>query len=1806
MEREYKKNIYIRKIRKEPIYGVYEAAISSVYSKNIVEEVIDSLCRHESEHDVGRFLDLITTKNEDVHFRRKSHTPRYIDILVRIPISKTTFDSVYKFFKSYGVLERLDPRDYGAISTNFFNFFIYKSCTDSFTDDARPPVDLADPLQHKLFVEHYFRVVRSAPSAELRAFVDTKEFPDKSVFLHMLGDNNTVDARNMYEKYLDHVNPLCIQNIDHRKYTSRFLCFLQERNSACNVCGRSLVSLGKYFDIKHDYFTAAVDKLARESLDFTDLGLLAHFMSHKKEFCTTKNLKEILNFALQSPKEGSANLRLLPFFPLCGDNESMVIDALKVISKSEKECLKALVFGIAANTTMTERVIFGVFTIVLEMSRKHHDNKFYILELKNFVFRHCSEFDRVMSAILEYFFESLKEMGLARADFLCEMDRFTDLWGYSTSSDFFDLNMILIFPIIVSRNLVEFFEFTDHDILNNLPYLIIGQIVAGKEIESELLGYCVTDIVVEFGAKIISYLLVLDHSKVLCLEKYIGGVIPFFERKLTPILFKVRKIYVEQVFLLRNSIYDVLKFITQLLKPNLMHHFTHLFPFIEFFISKKDEQSGFIDWFYDQLDAKLVDRYSYMIFPYLSLGKLCHIKDIKQEFDVEKCVTIGNVLMNSKGLYGKAIALEKISHMLRILFGHGTGLAKMGSDEDHPRIDAENARNVAGGVKKTVGAENAFSDASFIRSFIAEFKRSTELRVFVQKFLNQILNSKITSVDVIEMVGLLGSIEVHQRELQSKRLVLQEITTEEIAKVLLDDHLFKIDAYNQDIHFFVIQETLKYVPRTEILDTYTQELVTQFRSSRYFLPLNFEYEEKRIYEQGIKFSVFIKRLLDYVLHLLQRFRLPDFFQLLQYGQLLSTDTKEFYVLCGIRVLFKHSFVKEMRDRLEEIIKGFDVGVDRRISEFFLKAYTFTRNEMLEDAQVLKVAASIHHHYHSVFILERIIAKNKGRKELWDDLLYNSYSTGDIDSVTGINSIFNRLDSVNLFYSFCVEKNFALAACCLDSADRNFETMTKVLTRNIENEESLIKRFLETCRRSACNLKRWSSEDPQIHGCAKEPCKAFDFAGRSTRDGACALGGDQSEAGTSTLTFTQNYKTVVLNSESLKTESKLERLHFLKDLELISTSNNFELVFERLKISKNVSFSKYENLIKILKETDSYDGLETFERKLKLLNIKNLRIKGEIDQAIAEITKMLIRKEWWVLYEHSKVLIAQNKKVDAKTSLKRLLALLPDSDAIHVKGLILQARLSNSGSVFEETLRKVRNSEKLFYYQGKYFEKIDAIKAMESYKNSLHFGSRFSKEIIPLIFHLFCEESGTKKKVTFYKDGKRIIEEIIQSIPAKNTFLPFFSQIIPKVSHARPEVVEVISKIAKNLFNDYPFLTFWDSLIFINSAHQETARRLEKITDEISFESKVILRSFKTISNFFVDISQYPTKATTLSFSKHFKKFLEFLPAKVSMPSSSYSTTIEGVGDEIQVFSSLQSPKRIELVGKDGSSYLFLCKPNDDLRKDNRFMDLASLLNDIFLGNFEYKENMKIRRYNVIPITHKNGIIEWISGLKSLKTICDSYYRKENILITSAVQKFKTKKKIGVEKYAEVVKAHPPVFRKWFEDEFIDPRAWFKARRRYIQTYAVMNGIGWFMGLGDRHCENIMFDTITGDTVHVDLNCLFERGKNFEVPETVPFRLTQNIVNAFGVLETEGTYRKALELTLKMVFERKDLIIANLLSFLYDPLFEWNKKLNGEQIIQSLKDKSEIDDVQEKADELIRDATSEINLSNMYIGWLSFV
>lgn len=144
----------------------------------------------------------------------------------------------------------------------------------------------------------------------------------------------------------------------------------------------------------------------------------------------------------------------------------------------------------------------------------------------------------------------------------------------------------------------------------------------------------------------------------------------------------------------------------------------------------------------------------------------------------------------------------------------------------------------------------------------------------------------------------------------------------------------------------------------------------------------------------------------------------------------------------------------------------------------------------------------------------------------------------------------------------------------------------------------------------------------------------------------------------------------------------------------------------------------------------------------------------------------------------------------------------------------------------------------------------------------------------------------------------------------------------------------------------------------------------------------------------------------------------------------------------------------------------------------------------------------------------------------------------------------------------ILTKQPPVFAEWFRERFTTPQNWYQARTSYVRTTAVMSIVGYILGLGDRHGENILFDNANGDTVHVDFNCLFNKGECFEVPEIVPFRLTHNMVHAMGPLHIEGAYRKCCEVTLKVLQEQMPTLMSVLKPLVYDPLVTWNRQSDG--------------------------------------------
>jgi serine-protein kinase ATM len=141
----------------------------------------------------------------------------------------------------------------------------------------------------------------------------------------------------------------------------------------------------------------------------------------------------------------------------------------------------------------------------------------------------------------------------------------------------------------------------------------------------------------------------------------------------------------------------------------------------------------------------------------------------------------------------------------------------------------------------------------------------------------------------------------------------------------------------------------------------------------------------------------------------------------------------------------------------------------------------------------------------------------------------------------------------------------------------------------------------------------------------------------------------------------------------------------------------------------------------------------------------------------------------------------------------------------------------------------------------------------------------------------------------------------------------------------------------------------------------------------------------------------------------------------------------------------------------------------------------------------------------------------------------------------------------VRKYQAMCSRFRPVFRHFFFERFISPSVWYEKRLAYTRSVATSSMVGYILGLGDRHLMNILIDESTAEFIHIDLGIAFDQGTVLPVPETTPFRLTRDIVDAMGVMGVEGVFRRCCEFTMEVMRQQQDSILTLLEVLLYDPL-----------------------------------------------------
>lgn len=144
----------------------------------------------------------------------------------------------------------------------------------------------------------------------------------------------------------------------------------------------------------------------------------------------------------------------------------------------------------------------------------------------------------------------------------------------------------------------------------------------------------------------------------------------------------------------------------------------------------------------------------------------------------------------------------------------------------------------------------------------------------------------------------------------------------------------------------------------------------------------------------------------------------------------------------------------------------------------------------------------------------------------------------------------------------------------------------------------------------------------------------------------------------------------------------------------------------------------------------------------------------------------------------------------------------------------------------------------------------------------------------------------------------------------------------------------------------------------------------------------------------------------------------------------------------------------------------------------------------------------------------------------------------------------------LEAFTEVCQHFRPVFRYFCMERFLDPAVWLERRLAYTRSVATSSIVGYIVGLGDRHIQNILIDEQTAELVHIDLGVAFEQGKILPTPETVPFRLSRDIVDGMGISGVEGVFRRCCEKTMEVMRSSQEALLTIVEVLLYDPLFDW--------------------------------------------------
>uniref|UniRef100_A0A1A9WKS3 Serine/threonine-protein kinase ATM n=1 Tax=Glossina brevipalpis TaxID=37001 RepID=A0A1A9WKS3_9MUSC len=515
---------------------------------------------------------------------------------------------------------------------------------------------------------------------------------------------------------------------------------------------------------------------------------------------------------------------------------------------------------------------------------------------------------------------------------------------------------------------------------------------------------------------------------------------------------------------------------------------------------------------------------------------------------------------------------------------------------------------------------------------------------------------------------------------------------------------------------------------------------------------------------------------------------------------------------------------------------------------------------------------------------------------------------------------------------------------------------------------------------------------------------------------------------------------------------------------------------------------------------------------------------------------------------------------------------------------------------------------------------------------------------PAIYRIIALWFANKRNDELRKE----IEDNISNVPSYK-FICVLNQLTAHLNSKDKDFLQLLKSVLIRCVQEHPHQTLYQLYPLIYGHiddSQENSDERSHIAKDIIAKARTainvnIIKQLEKVLPALIEFANeiVDTKNKNISISNNMKNLKNLdaiqcptieLPARIDL---NYNiTSIIRWETKISLVGGINAPKKLSCLCSDGITRSQLLKGKDDLRQDAVMQQAFCMINNLLEKDPEAVERkLKIRTYKIVPLSTRSGILEWCQNTTPIGSYLNNAHKKyhpKDYTVSKcrqmALQHLKSSAEKRLEAFTYICENMKPVFHYFFFENFHQAGIWFERRLAYINSVAATSMVGFVLGLGDRHVQNILIDEKTAEVIHIDFGIAFEQGKIMPTPETVPFRLTRDMVAPMGVSGPQGVFKKSCETTMTVLRHHQEVITTILEVLLYDPLYIWKVVPQIEQkedgvdtknsmaqrallVVQNkLEGKQEgisgASSVKVQVERIINEATSSRNLCMLFPGW----